>query len=153
MKTSLLSASLLLLCLATQTAAAQDPALHQDYLDNPSVDLPPELDRILRDYEREWAASNPEALAALFTEDGFALPSSRAPFRGHAAITEAYQIAGGALSLRALAFATEGSVGYIIGTYSYDPADGDRGKFVLAIKRNEAGRWLIAADIDNSIRR
>ena len=29
----------------------------------------------------------------------------------------------------------------------------DDGKFVLALKRGEGGRWLIMADIDNSIRR
>mgnify|MGYP006148377467 CR=1 FL=1 len=32
----------------------------------PSVTLPPELDRVLRDYERNWAAGDEAALAALF---------------------------------------------------------------------------------------
>jgi ketosteroid isomerase-like protein len=120
---------------------------------HPSVDLPTGLDRILRDYEREWKAGNATALAELFTENGFALPSGRPPFRGREAIAEAYGQAGGNLSLRALSFRTDGKVGFIIGAYSYDASAGDSGKFVLAIEKSPEGRWLIAADIDNSTRR
>jgi hypothetical protein len=39
----------------------------------PSVALPAELDRVLRDYERHWQARNTEALASLFVPDGFVL--------------------------------------------------------------------------------
>ena len=37
----------------------------------PSVDLPPELNRVLGDYERHWKASDGTALSELFTDDGF----------------------------------------------------------------------------------
>lgn len=37
----------------------------------PSVQLPPALDRVLRDYERHWRAGNADSLTALFTMDGF----------------------------------------------------------------------------------
>ena len=118
----------------------------------PSVTLPPALDRVLRDYERAWTARDPEALSKLFAEDGFVLASGRAPVRGRAAIREAYAKAGGPLHLRALDFAISGEVGYIIGTYAAAADKPDDGKFVLALKR-APGRWLIAADIDNSIER
>jgi ketosteroid isomerase-like protein len=115
----------------------------------PSVELPPALDRVLRDYERAWQARDPAALAALFAEDGFVLANGRAPVRGRTAIRDAYKDGGGPLSLRALAFATEGPVGYIIGAYGPRPGEKDSGKFVLTLRRSAEGRWLIAADMDN----
>jgi hypothetical protein len=37
----------------------------------PSIALPAELERVLREYEQHWREGNAEALVALFTEDGF----------------------------------------------------------------------------------
>lgn len=116
----------------------------------PSVELPPELDRVLRDYERAWAAKNAEALSRLFAEDGFVLPNGKPPVRGRDAIRAAYAGSGGPLSLRAFAWATEGSVGYIIGGFGAAEGRPDSGKFVLALRKGNDGRWLIAADMDNS---
>jgi ketosteroid isomerase-like protein len=129
-------------------AAAQDapPPL-------PSADLPLPLERVLRDYERAWAAGAAAALAALFTEDGFVLSNGAEPIRGRDAIRRKYATAGGPLRLRALGYATADTVGYIVGAYRYGDAAQDTGKFVLALRRGPDGRWLIAADIDNSIRR
>lgn len=119
----------------------------------PSVALPPELDRVLRDYERAWRARDAAALAALFAEDGFVMSNGSPPVRGREAIRAAYANAGGPLSLRALAWATEGKVGYIIGGFGGEVGSPDSGKFILALKRGSDGRWLIAADMDNSNRR
>lgn len=119
----------------------------------PSFTLPPELDRVLRDYERAWQARDAAALAALFMEDGLVLSNGKPPVRGRAAIREAYATGGGPLALRALAYATEGRVGYIVGAFGGKPGEPDSGKFVLALRRGADGKWLIAADIDNSNRR
>jgi ketosteroid isomerase-like protein len=116
----------------------------------PSVALPPELDRVLTDYEREWQARDAAGLAALFAEDGFVMASGKPPVRGREAIRAAYQGAGGPLVLRALAFAVEGRVGYIIGAFSRTRGGEEIGKFVLALRRGDDGHWLIAADMDNS---
>ena len=118
----------------------------------PSVTLPPELARVLRDYERAWTGSDPAGLAALFTPDGFVLGNGRPPVRGRAAIQAGYANAGGTLRLRAMSYATDDTVGYIIGAYAYEDALQDAGKFVLALRRAPNGPWLIAADIDNSNR-
>jgi ketosteroid isomerase-like protein len=119
----------------------------------PSVTLPPELDRILRDYEKGWRAGDAAVLASLFAEDGFVLQGGREPVRGREAIRAAYTgPAGGPLTLRALAYAVEGSVGYIIGAYTYDPTAGDTGKFTLTLRRASDGRWLIFSDMDNGNR-
>ena len=117
----------------------------------PSIALPPALERVLRDYERAWQAKDAKGLAELFAEDGFVLASGRPPARGREAIRAAYAQAGGALALRALAYSTEGNLGYIIGAFGRAPGGEDSGKFVLALKK-VGERWLIAADIDNSSR-
>jgi ketosteroid isomerase-like protein len=122
--------------------------------DHPSVSLPPALDRVLRDYEQGWRKGDATGVAQLFTTDGFALPNRKPPARGHQAIAAAYQGQAGGLKLRALAWATSDSVGYIVGAYTYDNVSENRdiGKFVLALRKNAQGKWLIAADIDNSVR-
>lgn len=114
-----------------------------------TIKLPPQMGRVLRDYETAWTAKNPDALAELFTEDGFVLSSGKPPVRGRAAIREAYKSAGGPLLLRAMAFSVDGELGYIIGGYATSKHKPDVGKFVLLLKWVD-GKWLIAADMDNS---
>ncbi|MGI9174042.1 MAG: YybH family protein, partial [Rhodothermales bacterium] len=111
--------------------------------------LPPELDRVLRDYEQGWRDRDADALAALFTPDGFVLRAGHPPVRGRTAIAEAYQGSGGPLHLHAFAFAEADSVAYIIGGYRAAPARPDAGKFILTLRRGPDGQWLIAADMDN----
>ncbi len=141
-------AAALLLTVASSTLARAQGAAAVAPL--PSVELPSALDRVLRDYERAWQARDPAALAALFAEDGFVLANGEPPVRGRAAIRGAYKDGGGPLSLRAIAYATEGAVGYIIGAYGPRASEKDTGKFVLALRREKDGRWSIAADMDNA---
>lgn len=131
---------------AQSAAAAAQTAL-------PSVALPPVLDRVLRDYEKQWGARSPAGLAALFTDDGFVLQNGRPPARGRAAIEQAYAGQGGPLSLRALSFATADTVGYIVGAYTSSAGSPDVGKFILLVRRARGGPWRIAADMDNAISR
>jgi ketosteroid isomerase-like protein len=128
---------------APQAAAAPEP----------STSLPPDLQRLLADYEAAWRARDAAALAALFAEDGFVLPGGHPLERGRAAIRQFYAKAGGPLSLRALAYAAEGTVGYIIGAYARQAGGEDVGKFTLTLRRQPGGRWLIMSDMDNSNRR
>lgn len=119
----------------------------------PSIVLPAELDRVLRDYERAWRAGDENALTALFTDDGF-VPTGQGWVRGRDAIRSTYENSQGDLHLRALAYAVQDTVGYIVGAYGYGgaPPVPDRGKFVLALRRARDSRWLIAADLDQSNR-
>jgi ketosteroid isomerase-like protein len=144
----------LVLVTATATAspvnaqAARDSSARAAPL--PSVTLPAELDRVLRDYERAWRAGDAVMLSTLFAEDGFVLQAGRAPVRGRASIQSAYGgQAGGPLRLRALAYATADTVGYIIGAYGYGDAPGDQGKFTLVLRRARNGPWQIFSDMDN----
>lgn len=114
-----------------------------------SVELPEALSRVLVDYESAWQRKDAGALAALFAEDGFVLSSGVPPVRGRAAIGKHYAGQGGPLSLRALAYATEGSTGYIIGGFARHKGEEDVGKFTLTLRKSQDGRWLIVSDMDN----
>ncbi|MBL8959042.1 MAG: DUF4440 domain-containing protein [Gemmatimonadetes bacterium] len=132
----------LLVALTAARLPAQQP---------PSIPLPAALERVLRDYEQGWEKGDAAAVARLFTTDGFALPNGKPPAKGHAAIAAAYRGNAGPLRLRALSFATADSVGWIVGAYAYgERSSPDIGKFVLALRKDPTGRWLIAADIDNA---
>ena len=138
---------LLLACLlGTATASAQQSA-SPDRL--PSATLPPELDRVLRDYEDAWRARDAEALADLFTNDGFVLRPGHPPVRGREAIAEAYQGSGGPLHLRAYAFTETDLTAHVIGGYRSAEDGPDTGKFILLLQRSPNGQWRIAADMDN----
>ncbi len=136
---------------AASSAAAQTPS-SEPAPSLPSVKLPPELSRVLTDYEAAWLAKDAAALARLFAEDGFVLQRNKPPVRGRAAIEKAYAGAGGPLTLRAFAYATEGPVGYIIGGYAARVGEPDDGKFTLTLKRGSDGKWLIMSDMDNGNR-
>ncbi len=142
----------LVACLVTAAPAvsAQTPGA---YTSLPSITMPPELERVLRDYERAWQAGDEAGLAALFTPDGL-VPTRSGWVRGTTAIQATYANSRGPLQLRALAFAAGDTIGYIVGAYGYGDAPGvpDTGKFVLALRRAAGGAWLIAADLDNSNR-
>ena len=114
-----------------------------------SVALPPELARVLTDYEAAWQAKSANALAALFAEDGFVLSSGKPPVRGRTAIEQHYAGSGGPLALRAFAYATDGTTGYILGGYAPQAGKPDTGKYTLTLRKDETGRWLILSDMDN----
>lgn len=115
-----------------------------------AVALPPEIDRVLRDYERAWRAGDGGALAALFTADGFAIQAGSEIAHGREAIAREIDGPGGPLQLTAYGFSTSGTSGFVVGGYHYAGATGPGGRFVLALSRGPDGRWLIAADLDNT---
>jgi hypothetical protein len=129
--------------MAVSTANAQAPAPAS--APQPSVTLPPELDRVLRDYEKEWSAGNAEGL----------MNSGRPAIRGTADVTALYKTTSGSpLSLRAFAYATSDTVGYIVGGFARDKNSPDGGKFILLLRRSTRNTpWKIAADMDNANRR
>lgn len=113
------------------------------------VALPPELDRVLRDYEKAWRAHDAKALADLFTDDGFVLSPGSPPEHGRAAIARHYTGAGGGLYLRAFGFAVDGRIGWIVGGFAHAEGAPDDGKFTLTLRRGDDGRWRITSDMDN----
>jgi ketosteroid isomerase-like protein len=115
----------------------------------PSVSLQPELARVLKDYESFWKNGDSAALARLFTNGGIVLSPGHPMIRGRAAIERFYCGPGSPLFLRAIAFSTDGNLGYIIGGFSQSPVGPDTGKFTLTLQRDASGRWLIVSDMDN----
>jgi ketosteroid isomerase-like protein len=141
--------SLVLLAVGVGSALGQQVPNSADA----STVLPPELARVLTNYEAGWKAGDAAALARLFTEDGFVLSPGKPPVKGRAAIQKLYTGKGSPLSLRAFAYAMHGEVGYIIGGYTSERGMPDEGKFTLTLRKDEHGRWLIVSDMDNSNRR
>ena len=113
----------------------------------PTVTLPPELARVLTDYETQYRYGG-DSLVKLFTEDAILTVGGRPPVRGRAAIAAHYARPGGPLALRAIAYAAEGSVAWIIGGYARERGEPDGGKFVLTLRKGADGRWLIFSDMD-----
>lgn len=115
----------------------------------PSVELPADLARVLRDYEGHWERGEADLLSRLFVEEGLIVRDGRW-LRGRDAIRRAYESASGPLRLRAIAFGAGGDAGYIVGAYGYGDgvAPRDRGLFVLTLRRESSGRWLIVSDVD-----
>jgi hypothetical protein len=72
------------------------------------------------------------------------------PVRGRKQIERRYKESGGPLVLRAIAFATDGSVGFIIGGFARKSGEPDIGKFTLTLRKDPGGPWLIMSDMDNS---
>lgn len=148
-----LATAWLALTLSVAPLVAQSPGATSPPPEAPTVALPPELDRVLRDYERLWRAGDTAALAELFSEDGWVFASGRPPAQGREAIRATYEdMDGGPLRLRALAYGAEGSTGYLLGAYGYGDevlGGGDTGKFTLTLRRSPDGPWLIASDMDN----
>ena len=152
-KVSLVSAllSVLVLVAGQQDASSQVKDVPNPPL-QPSVQMPPDLTRVLTDYEDAWRSRNAGALGRLFAEDGFVLPNGSVPIRGRAEIERFYTGAGGPLSLRAIAFAADGGLGYIIGGYAGKKGEPDTGKFTLTLRKGTDGKWLIVSDMDSANR-
>jgi hypothetical protein len=146
-----LKSPLALVLLLAVPAGAQTPSPSPAATPSPlpGITLPAPLARVLTDYEAAWARKDAAALAALFAEDGFVLSSGVPPVRGRAAIERHYTGQGGPLALRAFAYATEGSIGAIIGGFARAPGEPDIGKFTLTLVKGPQGRWLIQSDMDN----
>ncbi len=119
----------------------------------PTVELPPALARVLLEYEQHWRAGDAEALVGLFTEDGF-VARHGGWIRGREGLREALRRTSSDLRLRAVEYAVDGNVGYVIGAYGYGDQPGipDRGMFILTLRKGQDGRWLVAADLDGAIR-
>ena len=107
--------------------------------------------RVLTAHKAAWRRGNAAGLARLFVENGFVLSPRPPPIRGRGRIEEHYAGDGSTLLLRAIAYATKGSVGYVIGGYRY-PEGPDVGTFPLTLQRAPGGRWLTVSDMDNSNR-
>jgi ketosteroid isomerase-like protein len=150
MSRTLLAVAALSLMLVAGPLFAQNPSEPAKVTDLQDVKLPPELDRVLRDYERAWRAGDAKAIASLFTEDGVLLQNYRPPIRGRSAIQAVYEgDRGSPLRLRALAYEAGDTVGYIVGGYRYGDASHDMGKFTITLQRAPGKPWMISSDMDN----
>jgi len=123
------------------------PAATLLYLQDPlpTITLPPELDRLLRDYERFQRAGDKAGLASLFTEDGL-YPSPNGWLRGRETIRTTDGIGTANLRLRATAYSIDGATGYVAGFFgnANNPSIPDIARLLFALRREPDGSWRIA---------
>src|SRR5687768_18322623 len=74
----------------------------------PSITLPPELGRVLTDYETQWRFGG-DSLTKLFAEPPILTVGGKPPARGHAAIVTHYAGPKDPLALRGSAYNMEGN--------------------------------------------
>jgi ketosteroid isomerase-like protein len=138
-----------LLALGVALSACATPATSS----SSGASLPPELQRVLDDYSTAWRAKDAKALAGLFADDRTVVPNACAPAKDRAGIEACYTGHGGGIGLTALDHRLDGSMAYVIGEYSGAPGGPAAGKFVLTLSKDQTGRWLIVADMDQPYRR
>jgi predicted TIM-barrel fold metal-dependent hydrolase len=121
---------------------ANDPPL-------PTIELPEDLARLLRDREKGW--NDKAALARLFTEDSLVLDSRESSWlRGRDEVTEF--LAGNFAKphrVTPFAYSVEGSAGYIAGYFTRIRDDGSTryfGHVLMSLKKGADGLWRIAAE-------
>ena len=143
-----------ILALAAALAAALASPVHAQPgatapLPTPEIALPPEIDRVLRDYERAWAAGDEAGIAALFTEDGYV-----GTFWGWAVgrdtVRAIHRFAMEQIRVRAHAFEAGENVGYVIASFRFEESGRDTGKIVFLLRRAPDGRWMIAGTLDGA---
>jgi uncharacterized protein len=139
--------------LASLTPAAdhhvhlRSPALTQllgEHL--PAVELPADLLALLKEFETHTRARTAAALAALFTPDGI-MQVGRDWQRGRSGIHLSMLGRGGNVRFHPQAFESDTEVGFIAGSYAgnTEAPPGDRGRFMLALRRLPGGPWRVAA--------
>ena len=109
------------------------------------VTLSPEIDGVIREWERATQAADDSSLAALFTADGL-LSQPTGWVRGRAAIRAAAGNEGrSALRVRAHAFAIAESVATVTGSLADQASTTirDVAQVTFALRRGRDGRWLI----------
>ena len=117
-----------------------------------SITLPPELDRVLRDYERAWRSGDAARRGGAVRRGRVRAPVGAQPDPRPRRDREAYKgQAGGPLRLRAFAYATSDTTGYILGAYGYGEGANvpDQGKYTVTLRRNRGGPWQLFSDMDN----
>jgi len=137
----------LIACLAFAACSTAPP------VSTSGASLPLELRRVLDDYSAAWRAKDAKALAALFAGDRTVVPNACPPAKDRAGIEACYTGHGGGIGLTALDHRIDGSMAYIIGEYSGEVGGQPAGKFVLTLSKDQTGRWLIVADMDQPYRR
>jgi ketosteroid isomerase-like protein len=133
----------------------------------PAIEAPnpptpqPEVVRVANAYVNAMLASDAAMVAALYQEDGVAMPNCRPLVKGRPAIEQYFRglMKGGKITTFVLTHtesSISGDTAYDVGTYTQrlSTRDGmvdDTGKYIVMLKRT-GGDWKIAYTIHNSDR-
>jgi len=113
----------------------------------PTVDLPSDLGRLLRERTERW--NDVPALAELYTEQSVLLDPGPRWIRGRLAVAE--RVAGyfrAAYRVAPIAWSAEGATGHIAGYFTRGDGASTRylGHVLLSLQKGDDGAWRIAAE-------
>ena len=110
------------------------------------VDLPPDLNALLEQFENGWRTRNAAGVAALFTADGV-MQIGRDWQRSPSGIHLSLLGRGANVRFHPQAFDRDTTLAYIAGSYggNSEPPPGDRGRFMFALRRSSGGPWRLSA--------
>jgi uncharacterized protein len=111
----------------------------------PSVQLPPELARLLREFGKNWRSES--GLAPLFTEDSMMVKRDVNNWvKGKAVVSGVWsKTYGEEITLIPVAYYTDDSAGYIMAYLGdTDPTPTIWGEAMIAVKKEKDGQWRIA---------
>ncbi len=143
--------------LAAGTAVAQQRAAAGNAADDAAIA------KVRTAYQTAAGAQDGAAIAKLYTADGVEMPPNAPAQKGRAAI-QAYhkqfasQMMVHGMSIKTTETHVTGNTAYDVGTYSQQlmPLNGsakvidDKGKYVVILKKDASGAWLISHAIYNS---
>jgi uncharacterized protein (TIGR02246 family) len=112
-----------------------------------------EVARVITRYLDAYRRNDPAALADLYAPDGILMPPGRPLIRGRDSIREFWEQGMEAgFQMENLEIGGSASTGYAVGRYFIPPDDendAESGKYIITVKRQPGGAWLVAADIWN----
>jgi uncharacterized protein (TIGR02246 family) len=106
---------------------------------------------VLKAYSVHYNDGAAEALAALYAQDAYWLPAWGEPIQGRKGIGLMYVNLfkhSVRLKRKTLRIDVSGDLAYAVGTYS-NAREYSYGSFVLCMRRQPDGQWLIVSDISN----
>lgn len=115
-------------------------------------DVKDEIRDVLKAYSVHYNEGSADSLAALYAQDAYWLPSwALEPIQGRKGIGLMYVNLfkhSVRLKRKTLRIDVSGDLAYAVGTYS-NAREYSYGSFVLCLRRQQDGQWLIVSDISN----
>ena len=112
------------------------------------------IENVMHDYAKAYRDNNPDALAALYSDEGMLLPPGHELVKGRDSV-RAFWSRGmeAGFQMATVSIEVSGQGGYVVGRY-YVPADdqddAETGKYIISLRRDPDGVWRIMADIWNA---
>jgi uncharacterized protein (TIGR02246 family) len=112
------------------------------------------IENVMQTYAKAYRDNDPDALAALYSEEGMLLPPGHELVKGRDSV-RAFWSRGmeAGFEMATVSIEVSGQAGYVVGRYYVPPDSQDAaetGKYIISLRRERDGVWRITADIWNA---